>query len=236
MTSQLIDQLLRLKNYVLTNYVAQLGTQERGAALIYVALAMPVLIAFAALAIDGSNIFAQQRRMQTAADAAALAGARLLAVGSTTAQVQSEVQTLATQNGADRVSLSYLNGNTEIQVTAIHTFTTFFAGIVGYDIVSVRASAKAHFAAVASAGNLLPMTVMCNDMANDADPAFTYGATYILHDSSMNSPGNRGWVTWNGSPSANVLADNIAHPSNSGVWQIGDLGGWYARLKDVDDE
>jgi len=191
-------------------------------ALIYVALAMPVFLAFAALAIDGSNIFAQQGRMQTAADVAALAGAQLLAQGQTTAQVGSAVQALATANDADSVTISYLNNNTEIRVTAVHTITTFFAGMVGYPTLNVQASANAHFAAVASAGNLLPMTIMCDDMATDADPAFTYGATYTLHDSTMTAPGNRGWLTWNGSPSASTLAFNIANPSNSPVLQIGD--------------
>ena len=199
--------------------------QERGAVLIYVALAMPIFLAFAALAVDGSNLFAQQGRMQTAADVAALAGAQLLAQGETTAQVASEVQALATANGADSITVNFLNSNTEIQVTAVHTFPTFFAGTVGYPTFNVQASANAHFAAVGSAGNLLPMTIMCDDMATDGDPAFTYGETYILHDNDMNAPGNRGWLTWNGSVSANVLADNIINPSNSGVWQIGDWVG-----------
>lgn len=202
--------------------LAHLYPQERGSALIYVALAMPVLLAFAAMAVDGSNIYAQQGRMQTAADTAALVGAQLLAQGSTTAQVQSEVQTLALANHADSVTISFLNNNTELQVTAVHTFPTFFAGTVGYSTLSVQATAKAHYAAVASAGNLLPMTVMCDDMATDSDPGFTYGATYILHDSNMTAPGNRGWLTWNGSPSASTLAANIANPSNSPVLQIGD--------------
>ncbi|MCX6049135.1 MAG: pilus assembly protein TadG-related protein [Chloroflexi bacterium] len=202
--------------------VRRLCAQEHGVAAIYVALALPVLLGFAALAIDGSNLYAQQGRMQTAADAAALAGAQRLAQGDTTTQVQSVVQTLATANGANSVSVSYLNSNTEVQVTAVHTFATFFAGVIGYPTFSVQATAKAHFAAVTSAGNLLPMTVMCDDMDTDADAGFTYGATYVLHDSAMTAPGNRGWLTWNGSPSASTLADNITHPSNSPVLKIGD--------------
>lgn len=202
--------------------LAHLFCQERGAVLIYVALAMPIFLAFAAMAVDGSNLFAQQGRMQTAADVAALAGAQLLAQGETTAQVKSEVQALATANGADSITVNFLNSNTAIQVTAVHTFPTFFAGTVGYSTFNVQASANAHFAAVGSAGNLLPMTIMCDDMATDSDPAFTYGETYILHDSNMTAPGNRGWLTWNGSPSASTLAANIANPSNSPVLQIGD--------------
>src|SRR3954470_1535933 len=116
MTNQMTKLLQQFKSNV-----RQLYAQERGVAVIYVALALPVLLGFAALAIDGSNLYAQQGRMQTAADTAALGGARLLALGNSTTQVQSEVQTLATANGANSVSLSYLNSNTEIKVTAVHT-------------------------------------------------------------------------------------------------------------------
>lgn len=49
---------------------------ERGQAIVILALVMIVLLAFAALAIDGGNAYVERRRSQNAADAAALAGAR----------------------------------------------------------------------------------------------------------------------------------------------------------------
>ena len=211
MTSKLKKGVFRIQQLI-----ARLSTQEQGATLIFVALTLPVLLGFAALAIDGSNIYAQQRQIQTAADAAALAGAQVLALGSSTAQVQSTVQNLISLNGADSYTLSYLNGNTEVQVTAVQSFATFFAGIVGYETLRVQATAKAHFAGVASAGNLLPMIIEC------ANPWFTYGVEYEIFDGDKNAPGNFGWVTWNGSPSANTLANNLNNPSNSGEWNIGD--------------
>lgn len=51
---------------------------ERGQAIVILALMMIVLLAFAALAIDGGNAYVERRRAQNAADAAALAGARQL--------------------------------------------------------------------------------------------------------------------------------------------------------------
>ncbi len=203
--------------------VAQWAKQEQGASLVYMALMLPFMISLAALMIDGSNLYREQFQIQTATDAAALAGARLLALGGSTTQVQSEVETLATTNGADSVTWSYLTNNTGIQVTAAHTFATFFAGILGHSTVTVRATASAHYGGATSADNLLPIALMCDDMANDPDEAFTFGVEYTLWNGNMKSPGNFGWLDWNGVPVGNnELADNIAHPGNSGAWDVGD--------------
>jgi uncharacterized membrane protein len=48
---------------------------ERGQALILLAVSLVVLLGFTALAIDGSLLYSDRRQLQTAADAAALAGA-----------------------------------------------------------------------------------------------------------------------------------------------------------------
>src|SRR5512147_3254392 len=48
---------------------------EKGQALILIALAAVGLFAFAALAIDGSRVYSDKRHAQNAADTAALAGA-----------------------------------------------------------------------------------------------------------------------------------------------------------------
>jgi hypothetical protein len=109
-------------------------------------------------------------------------------------------------------------------VTTTQTPPAFFGGIFGYEQYTVAASATAHTAAAASASNLLPMTFQCDDMSNDSDPAFTYGATYTLWDDAKDAPGSVGWLDWNGgSHGTPELIDNIKSPSNSGVWHIGDL-------------
>jgi uncharacterized membrane protein len=57
------------------------GHLQNGQALAQVAILMVVLLAFAALAIDGGRIYLERRRMQNAADAGALAGAREICFG-----------------------------------------------------------------------------------------------------------------------------------------------------------
>jgi Flp pilus assembly protein TadG len=197
--------------------------QQRGASLVYFALILPMLLSMAGLAIDGSNLYAQYWRMQMAADSAALAGARVIALGQSSAQVANKVQSLALTNQATGVTWSYAAGNTGVVVTTTRTISTYFAGMMGFETLSVRATSGAHLATVASTDNLLPMTIMCDDMSNDPDAGFTYGATYTFWNNDMTQPGNFGWVDWTGPPvSDSELAANIANPGNSGVWHVGD--------------
>jgi len=74
--------------------------QEKGQALIVIALAVVILFGFAALAIDGSRAFSDRRNAQNAADTAALAAAL--------AQVRGKSYTTAAQGRA--TSNSYTDG------------------------------------------------------------------------------------------------------------------------------
>ena len=61
------------------NVRRSLAGDERGAVLVHVAIAMLVLIAFSALAVDYGALWVSRRQAQNSADAAALAGAMSLA-------------------------------------------------------------------------------------------------------------------------------------------------------------
>src|SRR4029079_1910455 len=49
--------------------------REGGQSVIFITIMMPVILAIAALAVDGSHLFVEKRHTQNAADAAALAAA-----------------------------------------------------------------------------------------------------------------------------------------------------------------
>ena len=116
---------------------------ERGSVLITVAAVLVRLLFFLALAIDVGVGYAERRKMQNAADAASLAGARVLAGGGTDAQIRSAVNDYTiVQNEAGsfvakyliaRLSASGRGGSlpgdaTGVQVTAIGSAPTFLAG------------------------------------------------------------------------------------------------------------
>ena len=188
--------------------------KERGQALVLFALFLLVLMGMVALAADGGYAFAQRRRMQYAADAAAMAGARALALYNNTTAVENAVKKYALDNGADTYSWELVDGHT-VRVQVSRTFSTFFAGVVGIDQMTATAVAEASIEGVSEMNNLLPIAVEEFD--------FEYGKIYKLWDKDSNpSPGNFGWLDWNGgSPSAVELANNICNPENSGTWKVG---------------
>src|SRR5687767_324529 len=75
---------------------------ERGQAIVLLALALVGLLGFAAVALDGGNIYTEQRRAQSAADNAALAAAfQYMSVITNTATLSNTALANANVNGYD---------------------------------------------------------------------------------------------------------------------------------------
>ncbi|HOU14183.1 MAG TPA: pilus assembly protein TadG-related protein [Anaerolineae bacterium] len=83
--------------------------KERGQALLILAFALIALAAFAGLAIDGGRLYALRRQAQNTADAAAVAGARVLAQSISTCQAVDRV-TANNQVATAMVDLVRANG------------------------------------------------------------------------------------------------------------------------------
>ncbi|MCX6045371.1 MAG: Tad domain-containing protein [Chloroflexi bacterium] len=150
--------------------------QEKGVTLIYLALVLMVLIGFAGIAIDGSNVYMQRRRMQTAADAAALTGIRSLAVARDNDQVIADLTSIAQANGAgsepENIQTTRLNDNTMISVQTSATFPTYFAKLFYFDDFTVGATAKAEFTPVKKMKDLFPLALPCDCVALGQDVTF----------------------------------------------------------------
>ena len=116
-------------------------TDQRGQALIQVALMMVVLLGFVALAVDVGYTYGERRRMQNAADAGALAGARELCFGDPNMAVATAWAYAVTRNGAQEADVSIEDYT--VTVTARETANTFIAGVVGYPTMEVSAIAAA---------------------------------------------------------------------------------------------
>lgn len=209
----------KLTQIVLNFYRVRKRVQhgEEGSSLIYVALSLMVLLGFAGLAVDGSYAYSQHNRMQVAADASALAGARLVALERTHAEIGSQIDSVARRNGADWVEWEYINDKTGVHVDVSRTYETWFAHLFGWEDLTTGADAEAEAFGVAGLSNLLPLTTMCTDSG------FEVGMVYTLWVNDMDAPGSFGWVDWNGGSSSNgELANNINDVRNSGEWNIGD--------------
>jgi len=120
---------------------------SRGQSLVVIALFAVVLVAMAGVALDGGHAYMQRRRMQNAADAGALAGARALALGGT----QTDAITMAEEyavarNGADPSPVVDISADMhQVGVTTTSTFNTSLAAVIGIDTMTVNARAVAEW-------------------------------------------------------------------------------------------
>ncbi|MBN1921696.1 MAG: hypothetical protein JW892_10655 [Anaerolineae bacterium] len=115
--------------------------RTEGQTLVIVALALLGLIALVALAVDGGNLMAERRHMQNAADAGALAGAR--AICAQDADPEEQAALYATQNGAELDLTEITIDGQTAEVVAGTAVQTYFAGLIGFHDVEVRAEAAA---------------------------------------------------------------------------------------------
>ncbi len=140
---------------------------DTGAAAVIVAIVMVLLVGFTALAVDVGYMLTIRRQLQTAADAAALAGCRVLADGGSQADALDEARAYAAQNAyapADGLVMLDTPPDTEvtpdwIQVTCMKDTSLFFARVFGVDTAPVRASSRAEIAYLTGVDEVVPWSV-----------------------------------------------------------------------------
>jgi hypothetical protein len=131
-----------------------------------VVVALIVLIAFAALLIDGGSIMLNRRTAQAAADAGAMAGARELCVTSGANPLE-VAENYAFMNGAATADAQLESGIINITTTVVND--SFFAKIFGVD--SLQGYAEAAAGCFAPAGNyLLPVAWSCRPSLSTTPP------------------------------------------------------------------
>jgi Flp pilus assembly protein TadG len=137
---------------------------ERGSVAVIVAVLLPVLVAIAGLVIDVGSWYETKAQLQTAADAAALAGAQRLPGSPSSAQAAA--QTLAADNisGATVTPVTPYNGDsTEIQVTVSKRASVSFASILGITAPTITASAVAQSVQTQGTGGFIyAASTACN--------------------------------------------------------------------------
>lgn len=104
---------------------------RRGNLTVMTALTFTILLGFAGLAVDTPSWYSEKRQMQTAADAAAMAGAyELSRPEATLADVVAAGRTAAARNGfGDSVTLSLHNGGMAVRAVVSDTAQSFLSGI-----------------------------------------------------------------------------------------------------------
>jgi Flp pilus assembly protein TadG len=141
----------------------RLHRDERGQTIILVALSLPLMLGFVGIATDVGSLFKDKRDIQTAADAAAIAGALNYNYGYTawTAAANSASAANGFTNGSNGVTVTtpptpqwassgFYQKSPYVEVTITKTEPTIFLALFGHPTVSVLARAVATNAAQGS--------------------------------------------------------------------------------------
>ena len=166
--------------------------RPNGQIFVIVSVAMVVMMGAAALAVDIGRLWTTKRLMQSAADAAALAGADAAATGGSSSAVTAAAQAAATQNGFTNGSSSanspktatvtvnypptsgqYKGNSSVVQVILSQSQQTYFMGAVGLGTIPVTVTADA-------------MTISSGSCIYSLDPTGS-GAMTVQGTSSLSS-------------------------------------------------
>lgn len=139
-----------------------LASRPRGQTLVLASVALVALFGMAALAVDVGNLWTTRRKMQSAADAAAMAGVDAITVGQSGSAVVAAAQYGAQQNGFQDGSTSttssstvsvavhnpptsgmYQGLSTAVQVVVAQTQPTYFMRVLGLYQIPIAATATA---------------------------------------------------------------------------------------------
>ncbi len=195
----------------------QLRRCERGQAIVLMVLFLTVMVGLVTLVVDLGSWFRSQRQLQSAADAAALAGAQ--ALPNSPGDASALAQQYATKNAFDLSSADYsigsdLASNDRITVHVTRTTPGFFAKVFGIDSVRVGATAIAQAKMMAKAKHVAPITVRDTHpmLGGSGCPCFGPGNETTL-PLRTGAPGGFALVdlsgNGNGTTSNDVIADWI---------------------------
>lgn len=148
----------------------------KGQALAQVALMMGGLMVFVALGVDMGYLYEERRRMQNAADAGALAGAREICFGDPDQAAITAEDYAVTRNGADEAQVQIDEAN--VDVTALKDVRLFFGGIVGVPNVNVGADAGAACGQASGACDLWPIAYSLTNWNDERENSF--GKPFIV--------------------------------------------------------
>jgi len=121
---------------------------ERGSILVIVALMMVVLLGFSALVVDVGMVYGQERKLQNALNAAALAGGKALTISILNASTDPAIAAAENNfslNGysPSDITCSFSNSNGTIKVESTQTVNYIFAKVLGFSSSSIHLSAAA---------------------------------------------------------------------------------------------
>jgi Flp pilus assembly protein TadG len=153
---------------------------ESGQAIVFMALLLFVLVGMAGLVIDVGSWYHADRKLQTAADAGALAGAQHLPTDQGTATTVAQDYAQRNYSGIPAPAVTFPSAG-EIDVRATAATPGFFSRVISsaFNSVQVRAHARAAVSVPLFMKNVAPIAVKNTAACIVSDPT-CYGQTRTL--------------------------------------------------------
>ncbi|MFN2217626.1 MAG: pilus assembly protein TadG-related protein, partial [Anaerolineae bacterium] len=199
--------------------------RESGQSILIIALVVMVLLALVALVVDVGNAYAHRRMVQNAVDAAAMAGARMLAFRGSAEplervmhiEVAAAVYAYAEENGLvqEDVRADFVLDNgtrtpvlpqsyaeaprnaVGVWVEGDLPFNTYFAHLLGFPTMQVTADAAAyHTYGPCSIDDCIFPVIVSDEIFATTDGEPVIGELYTLWVQTQLTPGNFGWIYW----------------------------------------
>jgi Flp pilus assembly protein TadG len=179
---------------------------RRGMVVVLMAMLLPLLIGTMALALDGGMLYLQRRQAQTAADAAALAGAYSYSTTLSLSSAQIAAKNAALGNGytiqTSAITQPVAN---EIAVTVTASPPRFFSGLWGSGAMTINASATA---LVSSGSGSTPYSTNSMVLLDGSMSS----ALALAGSATINASGG---IQVNSTSSTAVNANNAGHTSSN---------------------
>jgi Flp pilus assembly protein TadG len=219
---------------------ARNARNEQGQATVLALVFLVVLLGMAALVLDFGSWYRADRDTQSAADAAALAGAQ--ALPDDTSQAVSLASGYASKNGGGldgtAISSSIAPDDT-IKVTIKRQSPGIFTKLFGIDSATVGSKATARVAPLAQAMYVAPIVVNIKHPAlhcggTQQQPIPCFGQPTELDLLDLHSPGGKdaagsfGLINLTGDPTGNIGAGTLADWMDVGYDHEMPLGKYYA--------
>lgn len=187
--------------------IEQSGGADAGAVALLVALLLPVLLIFAALAVDVARWYVEAERVQKAADAASLAGVVFMPQDLPLAQTAA--LSTAAKNGyapSSRVSITVAPGSrpSQLSVTVTSRITNTFGQIFGPGATTISRSAVADY------NGPSPLGSPCSTFGNEPAGSPGAGPSTVLPVPPVNAACNsnpRFWAAVEGPQTGKVEGD-----------------------------
>lgn len=197
-------------------------TSRAGTVAAMVALVLPIIIGVSALSLDAGMMYMQKQQAQTAAEAAALAGAYAIYNGSNFSAAQTAAANAGTQHNITVTTANVTQPQTGyIAVTATSTRPRTFSALWGKGNMSAQASATARATSASSSPYSTSSIIVLDKTAANA--------LYITGSASLTSTGGGIQVNSNAAVTSSSGALGVANMGSIVAPSIAVVGGTYLQ-------